>query len=249
MQRFADNARVDPGSDTMKVLTLALTLVLAAASTALACPDSFRRLEILSPAHSPMLATADGTAVAWSTAAVDPSRTLVTGRLVVREGTRDRTIFESRTSRRGRVLGPDGRELDANYDVFCAVDWSSDGRYLIVQEVIGTWPSNAFDDLYWVWDRTRERRAMLDVAPLLHAVAIHWKARGAPVVTGEYTVEPVGWHAGEPDRVVFAASTTFTTDDRFLGLWSVGLRGEKPRLLSETQKRGIIRPWGRDRPT
>src|ERR1051326_1502889 len=106
MQRFADNARVDPGSDTMKVLTLALTLVLAAASTALACPDSFRRLEILSPAHSPMLATADGTAVAWSTAAVDPSRTLVTGRLVVREGTRDRTIFEGRPRPRRRRPRP-----------------------------------------------------------------------------------------------------------------------------------------------
>jgi len=225
---------------------IALLILLVAATADAACPESFRRLDLKSPATSPRLASADRTAIAWSVAVADTARNVITSRLIVREGNRERVIFESRTSRRNRVRAPDGRELDANYEVFCAVDWSRDGRYLLVHEVVGDWPSNAIADVYWTWDRARNRRQILDVSGLLHDLALHWKIRGAPLNEGEYTVEPLGWHSADPNRVVFAARTIFTEEDRFLGTWSVGLRGEAPTLLDYGRRPELVRRWGRD---
>lgn len=63
------------------------------------------------------------------------------GRLFVREERvqRQDTILETRATPAGRVLGPGGEPLAANYDVFCIVDWSPDSRYLLVAEVISPW--------------------------------------------------------------------------------------------------------------
>jgi hypothetical protein len=230
----------------LRPLISAFAILFAAATADAACPESFRRLELKSPATSPRLTNPDRTAIAWSTASVDTAQNVVTSRLIVREGDHERTVFESRTSKRNRVRGPDGRELDANYEVFCAVDWSRDGRYLLVHEVVGAWPSNAIDDVYWTWDRARNRRQILDVSGLLHDLALHWKIRGAPLNEGEYAVELLGWLGADPNRVVFAASTIFTEHTRFLGTWSVGLRGESPTLLDYARKPELVRRWGHD---
>lgn len=87
------------------------------------------------------------------------------------------TILETRATPPGRVLGPGGEPLAANYDVFCIVDWSPDSRYLLVAEVISPLGSDVVAVLYWSYDRSRRRPERLDLSYLRRALGTYWGGR------------------------------------------------------------------------
>jgi hypothetical protein len=170
---------------------------------------------------------------------------LVRGQVFLRNeqtGQRE-TIFETRT-KAGRIISTDRHFNDPTYNVFCVVDWSPDGNDLLVQEVLGTLYSDVWNDSYWIYNRMRRQRGLIDLKPLKQAIEKYWRKNALDFHDVRYQTLAVGWEGGKSNRVVFMAFTYHQEASLFLGIWSVGSTGKEPKLLAEKEDGLIVGPFG-----
>ena len=170
---------------------------------------------------------------------------LVRGQVFLRNeqtGQRE-TIFETRT-KAGKIISTDPHFTDPTYNIFCVVDWSPDGNYLLVQEVLGHVYSDVWGDSYWVYNRMRHQRDLIALKPLKQAIENYWQKKALDFREIRYQALAVGWEGRKSNRVVFTAFTFNQEPAFFLGIWSVALTGRDPKLLAEKEDGLIVGRFG-----
>jgi hypothetical protein len=210
-----------------------------------ACPRIFSESGTVSPAKSSGIRSPNRQVLAWSVAILQKNRELVRGQVFLRNeqtGQRE-TIFETRT-KAGKIISTDPHFTDPTYNIFCVVDWSPDGNYLLVQEVLGHVYSDVWGDSYWVYNRMRHQRDLIALKPLKQAIENYWQKKALDFREIRYQALAVGWEGRKSNRVVFTAFTFNQEPAFFLGIWSVALTGRDPKLLAEKEDGLIVGRFG-----
>lgn len=130
-----------------------------------------------------------------------------------------------------------------SFSVLCPVDWSSDSRLLLVEELVGVMNSE-FSPVAWTYDTGQRRWTLIDSSELRRVLEAYWKARGTELDGIEWELDVLGWADGDAGRVVFKAYTPHDTPGSFLGLWSVTRTGRSPRLVSRDESGFTVRRFG-----
>jgi hypothetical protein len=210
-----------------------------------ACPRIFSESGTVSPAKSWGIRSPDRQVRAWSTAFLQKDPELVRGLVFLRNeqtGQRE-TIFETRT-KAGKIISTDPHFTDPTYNIFCVIDWSPDGNDILVQEVLGNMYSDVWNDSYWIYNRLRRQRDLIDLKPLKQAIEKYWQKKALDFHEITYQTLAVGWQGGKANRVVFMAFTYHQEPALFLGIWSVASRGRVPKLLADKKDGLIIARFG-----
>lgn len=111
------------------------------------------------------------------------------------------------------------------------VDFSADGRKLLVKEKIGgsedgIWLTNAY-----VYDF--DAKTSLNLSALRDAVVYYWKEyKNVDLEDKRWDIYPLGFDVNQPDRVLAYAYAYTGSAPVFLGSWSIGVNGESARLIS-----------------
>jgi hypothetical protein len=190
----------------------------------------------ISPAKSWGMRSPDRQVLAWSVGVLQKDPELVRGQVFLRNektGQRE-TIFETRT-RAGKIISTHPDFNDSTYNIFCVVDWSPDGNYLLIQEVLGYQSSDVWDDSNWIYNRMHRQRGLIDLKPLKQAIEKYWQKNALDFREITYQTPAIGWEGGKSNRVVFLAFTYHQEPALFLGIWSVAPTGKEPKLLAEKE--------------
>lgn len=218
---------------------------MAQSDAAQACPGIISKSGSLSSAKSQGVRSPDRQVLAWSAAILQKDPELVRGQVFLRNertGKRE-TIYETPT-KVGKIISTNPRFTDPNYNIFCVVDWSPDSNYLLVQEALGYLSSDTWDDSYWIYNRMRRQRELIDLKPVKQAIERYWGKRAFDFREIRYQALAVGWERGRANRVVFMAFTFHQEPTYFLGIWSVAPTGKEPKLLAEKEDGVIVRQFG-----
>lgn len=226
-------------------INLGLSLLLSWTGVTEACPKIFSGGETISPAKGSVHRSPNKQVLAWSVAVLEKDPELVRGLVFLQnERThRHEIIFETRI-KGGKVLISHPDYSDANYNVFCIVDWSSDSNHLLLQEVLGRLYSDVWGDYYWIYDRLNRQRTLIDLKPLQQAIEGYWQKKGLDFRDISYQAVAVGWGGEKSKRVVFEAFTFHQESTLFLGIWSVAPTGREPKLLAEKEDGFIVKQLG-----
>lgn len=231
-------------SKTLLPVSLGLIL-LAWTGVAEACPKIFSGRETISPAKGSAFRSPDKQFLAWSVAVLEKDPELVRGQVFLRnERTEHYEIIFKTQIKGGKVLSSHPDFKDANYNVYCIVDWSSDSNQLLLQEILGHLYSDVWNDYYWIYHRLRRQRTLIDLKPLMQTVEKHWQKKGVDFGNISYQVMAAGWEGEKSNRVVFYAFTFHQDPGLFLGFWSVGPTGREPKLLAEKEGGFAVRQFG-----
>ena len=212
---------------------LVLTLFLAlwpAAAMGWPCPESFKNLGRTSSAKSPLLRSPDGRSVAWSLAVLQKDPEMSRGQLAIQDTQSGHIEIAFQTEK--RVAGA--------YDAFCAIDWSADGRFLLVQQIIGPMNSDASFDALWIYDRERDGRMSVDLSHLRRTALAYWRKRGVKLEHEDWHLDAKGWEGAGSKRIVLHMYGR----ESFFGAWSVSMTGREPRLLAGAKDGFSIKRFG-----
>ena len=104
-------------------INFSVSLILAWAGVAEACPKIFSGRKTISPAKGSAFRSPNKQFLAWSVAVLEKEPELVRGQAFLRNEPADRQeiIFETQI-KAGKVLSSHPDYTDANYNVFCIVD-------------------------------------------------------------------------------------------------------------------------------
>jgi len=226
-------------------INLSLSVLFAWTGVTEACPKIFSGRETISPAKGSAFRSPNKQVLAWSVAVLEKDPELARGEVFLRNEPTDRQeiIFETQI-KAGKVLSSHPDYSDANYNVFCIVDWSSDSTRLLLQEILGYLYSDVWNDYYWIYDRVRRQRILMDLKPLKRAIERYWQKKGLDFGNISYQVVAAGWEGEKSNRVVVDAFTFHQDPGLFLGIWSVGPTGREPKLLAEKEGGFAVRRFG-----
>lgn len=236
----------NPSKLPMVLTSLSLGFILLAWTNAVgACPKIFSGRETISPAKGSAFRSPNKEVLARSVAILEKEPELVRG-LVFLQNERTNLhdiIFATRITG-GKILSSHPDYGDANYNVFCIIDWSPDSTHLLLQEVLGRLHSDVWTDYYWIYNRLRRQRTLIDLKPLKESIERYWQKKNLDFRDISYQAVAVGWEDPKSDRVVFEAFTFHQEANRFLGIWSVAPTGREPKLLAEKEEGFAVRQFG-----
>ena len=119
----------------------------------------------------------------------------------------------------------------AAYRTLTPIDFSVDGRYILVKEKIGSSEDGIWQTNILVYDFTN--KTSYNLVELRAAVSYYWQEyRGLYLDDKRWDIYPLGFSKGNPDRIM-ATAYAYTGDTPiFLGVWSIDAHGEQSRLIS-----------------
>ncbi len=185
------------------------------------CPESFKDLGRTSPTKSPLLRSPDGRSVAWSLAVLQKDPEMVRGQLAIQDTQSSHIQIAFQTEK---------KVADA-YDAFCAIDWSADSRFLLVQQITGQMNSDVSFDALWIYDRERGRRMSVDLGHVRRTALAYWRKKGVKLEHVDWYLDAKGWEGVAARRIVLH----MYGHESFFGAWSVSMTGREPRLLAERE--------------
>jgi hypothetical protein len=216
-----------------------------AQSEAQECPRIFSERGTISPAKSWGIRSPDRQVLVWSVALLEKNPEHVRGQVFLwnQQTGQRQTIFETRT-KAGKILSTHPNFNDLTYNIFCVVDWSPGGNDLLIQEILGYQSSDVWDDSYWIYNRMRRQRGLIDLKPLKQTIEKYWQKNALDFRDIRYQTLAVGWERGKSNRVVFMAFTYHQEASLFLGIWSIGSTGREPKLLAEKEDGLVVGRFG-----
>ena len=109
------------------------------------------------------------------------------------------------------------------------VDFSPDNTKLVVKEKIGYRHDGIWKTELWVYDfDTKLARSYPQVRD---AIAEYWSENGIDDLTEKrWDIYPMGFDANDDNRVILSAYAFTGNNPKFLGLWSIDLKGECTQL-------------------
>lgn len=125
------------------------------------------------------------------------------------------------------------KSLD-NFGIFrtlTPVDFSSDGRKLLVKEKIGSNTDGIWQTYAIVYDFDKNTSYKLN--ELRDAIVYYWtEYKNLPLNNYRWDIYPLGFDANAPDRIIVAAYAYTGNVPIFLGNWSIDFLGERAKLVS-----------------
>ncbi len=145
----------------------------------------------------------------------------------------DRVLRAHTSNRTEKPLMATSKRIDnfATFRTLTPVDFSADGKKLLVKEKIG----NSYDGIWqtnvWVYDfETGEAK---ELAEIRDAITHHWTTyRGLPLIDKRWDIVPIGFLQDEPDRIVCTAYAYTGEKPVFLGVWNIDINRQQSRLVS-----------------
>ena len=225
----------------------------------MACQRAFVKVPAGGSTRTPGILAPNKRLIAWSEGTWRQTPELYHSALIVRDvvAGRSETVFRTRASKAGRVVGPAGNILGwANADQFCVVDWSRDSRYLLVRELVGPTESDNGIDYVWGYDVRARRRFLIPLSGLRRVVEAHWIRKGLNFGDVDYALHPDGWEDADVPRPAFVTTVLEGSPTSFppgfsgsLGVWSIDLWGGALKLLSERPITSRLRRYGEPQAT
>lgn len=125
------------------------------------------------------------------------------------------------------------KSLD-NFGIFrtlTPVDFSSDGRKLLVKEKVGSNTDGIWQTYAIVYDFDKNTSYKLN--ELRDAIVYYWtEYKNLPLNNYRWDIFPLGFDVEEPDRIIAAAYAYTGEIPVFLGNWSIDSLGERAKLVS-----------------
>ncbi len=232
----------------MKWASLALVMLLSSSSSAwaLACTAGlWSDDDVGKTSRSPLLQSPDKGAIAWAIVSRDVNPARVSSTLLLRERQSgvERVLGATRWKEDTATgLDPSLSARGDNFHLLCPIDWSPDGRQLLIEETIAPLYSDAGGTSYWIYDRGPGSLRQVDLSAVEKAVRTYWK------ITDDYfgpVLSIKGWHeskGGKLSLIVYAESEP--GDRKFLGVWRIGVDGLQPHLLTKDSSQYRVREFG-----
>ena len=113
------------------------------------------------------------------------------------------------------------------------IDFSSDNSKLVVKEKIGCRHDGIWKTELWVYDFDKKESICL---PQIRDAIIHYweKTENVDLSEKRWDIYPLGFDANDENRVVVSAYAYTGDIPKFLGSWSIDLKGTESRLESLT---------------
>lgn len=125
------------------------------------------------------------------------------------------------------------KSLD-NFGIFrtlTPVDFSSDGKKLLIKEKVGSNTDGIWQTYAIVYDFDKNTSYKLN--ELRDAIVYYWtEYKNLPLNNYRWDIYPLGFDMSEPDRIVVAAYAYTGDVPVFLGNWSIDSIGERAKLIS-----------------
>lgn len=111
------------------------------------------------------------------------------------------------------------------------IDFSQDGSMLIAKEKIGNINDGIWQTNLWVYNfRTQQGKHLSEVRD---AIRFYWYTKERLMLDDKrWDIYPLGFEADDSTRVVVSAYGYTGLKPKFLGIWSVDIKGEQSRLVS-----------------
>lgn len=124
-------------------------------------------------------------------------------------------------------------EYPSLFKTLTIVDWSEDATKLAIKERIGSSVFGMWQTNLWVYDLTDNSTKRL--TEVREAVKYQIKKReNINIDDYRWDIIPMGWDATNKDRIIVCAyAFTKKKTTKFLGLYSVDIKGETTQLISE----------------
>ncbi|MBQ8168291.1 hypothetical protein IJZ97_02620 [bacterium] len=111
------------------------------------------------------------------------------------------------------------------------VDFSTDGKKLLVKEKIGSSHDGIWETHAIVYDF--ENKVSYNLVEIRDAIVYYWKEnRGLNLDDSRWDIYPLGFLQDEPNRIAVAGYAYTGKKPIFLGMWSIDYKGEQSRLIS-----------------
>lgn len=122
-------------------------------------------------------------------------------------------------------------DVKGTFRTMTPVDFSADGTKLLAKEKIGNNNDGIWQTNLWVYDfSTRQAKELSEIR---EAIKYYWKnVKGLNLDEKRWDINPLGFDADSPDRVVVSAYGYTGRAPKFLGNWSIDTEGQTTMLVS-----------------
>jgi len=179
---------------------------------------------------SSLLRSPDRAVLAWSVITRDDEPEMVRSKLYLRLRAtgEEELLAETRTVDGTVILWGDRKPVRSGYNfhVLCPIDWSPDGRKLLVVETFGPMNTDVGGSRHLLFDRISRDGKFIRFATLADAVVKHWRTRHPDMRPEDLHFAALGW---QRKRLVVEVST-----EKPLGFWTIRGDGTEPKLLTES---------------
>ena len=134
-----------------------------------------------------------------------------------------------------------------DYHVFrtlTLVDWSSNGRKLLIKEKAGEHYGGIWDTHLWVYDFDTKKSIKID--GIRKAITYYWYTRhNLSLNSYRWDITPLGWDFKYPDSIIVNAYGYNYDGKVFLGCWSIDSLGRRSKLLSLSNEHWRVGKYGK----
>jgi len=145
----------------------------------------------------------------------------------------DRIKYAHTSNRTEKPLLSTSKKIDnfATFRSLTPVDFSSNGKKILIKEKIG----NSYDGIWqtnmWIYDFTTGR--VVELSEVRDAITYRWTTfYDLPLADKRWDIVPLGFSAENPDRVVCKAYAYTGGSPVFLGIWDIDTERNRSNLLS-----------------
>lgn len=119
----------------------------------------------------------------------------------------------------------------AIYRTLTPIDFSADGKKLLVKQKIGSSEDGIWQTKIFVYDF--DKKLSYDLSDVREAVTYYWKEyEGLNLDDKRWDIVPLGFEVDNPDRVALLAYAYTGETPVYLGSWSIDAFGNQSRLIS-----------------
>ncbi len=132
------------------------------------------------------------------------------------------------------LIETDYRKLyPMKFNTYTPVDWNSNSDKILFKEKIGENYDKIYMTKLYLYDLSTE--ALYDLNIVRTEIINHWAAKGVFLVDYKWDIVPLGF-IGKTDKIAVKAFGYYKDERKFLGIWGVDSKGQKPYLLSTIEK-------------
>lgn len=145
----------------------------------------------------------------------------------------ERIKYAHTSNRTEKPLLSTSKKIDnfATFRSLTPVDFSADGKKILIKEKIG----NSYDGIWqtnmWVYDFEADKA--IELSEVRDAITYRWTTfYDLPLADKRWDIVPLGFSADDPDRVVCRAYAYTGKSPVFLGIWDIDVGRNRSNLLS-----------------
>ena len=152
---------------------------------------------------------------------------------------------ETKLNKSEPVLDSGMKNFDENiFRTLTVVDWSYNGKKLLIKEKVGEHYGGIWATNLWVYDFDVKKIKRLD--EIRKAIIYYWRTKhDLALYSYRWDIIPLGWDYQYPDQIIVNAYGYNYDEKVFLGCWSIDYNGRRTKLLSLTDEHRKVGKYGK----